>query len=146
MTLEYHKDNYSISTDTAKLDISLIHDFLSNSYWAKNIPRDILQKSIQHSLNYGVYLNDSQIGYARVLTDFATFAYLADVFIVEAHRKKGLSRWLMECMMAHPEPQNIRIWMLKTSDAHGLYEKFGFAAPENPGSIMEKRVIKNYPA
>ena len=145
MILEYQKDNYFISTDAAKLDLKLIHDFLSNSYWAKNIPRDVLEKSIRHSLNYGVYLNVSQIGYARVLTDYATFAYLADVFIVEEHRKKGLSKWLMECILTHPEIQKIRTWMLKTTDAHGLYKKFGFNPPENPNSIMEKRVVKSYP-
>ena len=146
MILQYQKDNFTVSTDPAKLDRTLIHDFLSNSYWAKNMPREILEKSIKHSLNYGVYLEDSQIGYARVLTDYATFAYLADVFIIETHRRKGLSKWLMECILSHPELQKIRTWMLKTTDAHGLYEKFGFGPPEKPSSIMEKRVVKNYPA
>lgn len=145
MALEYQKEDYSISTDPAKLDISLIHDFLANSYWAKNIPRDVLEKSIDHCLNYGVYADNELIGYARVLTDYSTFAYLADVFIIEEHRGKGLSKWLMECILIHPGLQNIRTWMLKTHDAHGLYEKYGFTAPENPGSIMEKRVVKSYP-
>lgn len=145
MVLEYQKENYFISTDPVKLDITVIHDFLSNSYWAKNMPRDVLEKSIKNSLNYGLFINGSQIGYARVLTDFSTFAYLADVFIIEAYRNKGLSKWLMECILSHPELQKIRTWMLKTSDAHGLYEKFGFKAPESPNSIMEKRVVKNYP-
>jgi GNAT superfamily N-acetyltransferase len=145
MILQYQKDNFSISTDPEKLDLTLIHNFLSNSYWAKNMPREVLEKSVRHSLNYGVYLNGSQIGYARVLTDYATFAYLADVFIIEAHRKKGLSKWLMECILAHPELQKIRTWMLKTTDAHGLYAKFGFNPPERPDSIMEKRVVKSYP-
>lgn len=145
MNLEYRKNDYLISTDTSKLDIDSIHKFLAGSYWAKNMPRDVLEKSIMNSLNYGVYSGDNLIGYARVQTDYATFAYLADVFIVEEYRGKGLSKWLMECLLAHPELENIRTWMLKTEDAHGLYEKFGFAAPEKPASIMEKRVVKSYP-
>jgi GNAT superfamily N-acetyltransferase len=144
MILEYQKENYSISTDPSKLDISVIHDFLANTYWAKNIPRDILEKSIDNSLNYGIYSGTSQIGYARVVTDFSTFAYLADVFIVKEQRQKGLSKWLMECILDNPELLNIRSWLLKTSDVHGLYEKFGFTAPASPDSIMEKRVIKDY--
>lgn len=110
----------------------------------KNIPRDVLEKSIDNCVNYGVYTDNVLIGYARVLTDHSTFAYLADVFIIEEHRGKGLSKWLMECMLAHPELQNIRTWMLKTQDTHGLYEKYGFSTPENPDSIMGKRVVKSY--
>jgi GNAT superfamily N-acetyltransferase len=145
MALVYQREDYSISTDPAKLDIGSIHDFLANSYWAKNIPLDVLKKSIGNCLNYGVFTENAQIGYARVLTDYSTFAYLADVFIIEEHRGKGLSKWLMECILAHPELKNIRTWMLKTHEAHGLYEKYGFSAPEKPETIMEKRVVKNYP-
>ena len=146
MTLEYKKEYFSISTDPAKLDVSVIHNFLANSYWAKNIPRDVLEKSINNCVNYGVYTDNALIGYARVLTDFSTVAYLADVFIIEEYRGKGLAKWLMECILAHPELQHIRTWMLKTHDAHGLYEKYGFSAPEKPDTIMEKRIVKNYPA
>ena len=139
MILKFQKENYSISTDPAKLDIDSIHDFLANSDWAKNIPLDVVKKSIDNCLNYGVYIDNSLIGYARVLTDYSTFAYLADVFILEEHRGKGLSKWLLDCILAHPELQDLRTWMLKTQDAHGLYEKFGFNVASNPEQIMEKK-------
>lgn len=146
MVLEYQKDGYSISTDQSKLEIDVIHEFLTSCYWAKNIPFDVVEKSVRNCLSYGVYKDDRMIGFARVLTDYATFAYLADVFILEEFRGRGLSKWLMECMLEHPELQKIRTWMLKTEDAHSLYEKYGFTAPDNPHKIMEKRVLKFYTA
>ena len=145
MILEFQKEDYSISTDPTKLDIDVIHDFLTNSYWAKNIPIGVVQKSVDNCLNYGMYIDNALVGYARVVTDYSTFAYLADVFIIEEHRGKGLSKWLMDSILSHPELQFIRTWMLKTQDTHGLYEKYGFTAPEKPDTIMEKRIVKNYP-
>lgn len=144
MNFEHFKDNYEISTDKSKLQLNVIHNFLRNAYWSENIPLKIVEKSIQNSLCYGVYFGKEQVGFARVITDYATFAYLADVFVLETHRGKGLSKWLMECLLEHPDLQSIRTMMLKTEDAHGLYKKYGFALPDKPERIMEKRVIKSY--
>ena len=124
---EVSKDDYRVSTDPVLLDIDLVHDYLSNqSYLAANIPKEIVQKSISNSLCYGLYFKDKQIGFARLVTDKATFAYLADVFIVESFRGKGLSKWLMEVIQSHPELQGLRRWMLGTRDAHELYGQFGW--------------------
>lgn len=120
---------YAISSDIHQLDITLIHGYLSNeSYWAKGIPLDVVKKSIANSVCFGVYCKQVQVGFARVITDKATFAYLADVFILPAHRGKGLSKWLMEYIQAYPELQGLRRWVLGTRDAHGLYEQFGWKA------------------
>ncbi len=127
LSYEARKGSYFISTDIALLHIEVIHNYLSKeSYWAANIPRTVVEKSISNSLCFGVYDNDIQIGFARLVTDKATFAYLADVFIIEAYQKKGLSKWLMEVIQSHPELQGLRRWMLGTRDAHGLYEQFGW--------------------
>jgi len=124
---ELFKDSYSISTNHAKLDIAVIHQYLSvESYWAQNIPLSVVEKSIANSLCFGLYHNDRQIGFARLVTDKATFAYLADVFVLQSHRGKGLSKWLLQAIHAHPELQTLRRWMLGTKDAHGLYEQFGW--------------------
>lgn len=125
---EIKKENYLISTDPTLLNIDVIHQYLSlESYWAMNIPRMVLERSIRNSLCFGVYQEEKQIGFARLITDKATFAYLADVFILEDYRKKGLSKWLMETIQSHPELQGLRRWLLGTRDAHGLYEQFGWA-------------------
>lgn len=125
---EVKNENYLISTDPALLNIDVIHQYLSlESYWAMNIPRMVLERSIRNSLCFGVYQEEKQIGFARLITDKATFAYLADVFILEDYRKKGLSKWLMETIQSHPELQGLRRWLLGTRDAHGLYEQFGWA-------------------
>ena len=119
--------NYLVSTDPSLLNVNIIHDYLSKeSYWAQNIPKAVVEKSIRNSFCFGLYHHDRQIGFARLITDKATFAYLADVFILEEYRKKGLSKWLMEIIHAHPELQGLRRWVLGTRDAHGLYEKFGW--------------------
>jgi GNAT superfamily N-acetyltransferase len=124
---EARKDEYFISTDSSLLNIDIIHNYLSReSYWAQNIPRQVVEKSISNSLCFGLYHLDKQIGFARLVTDKATFAYLADVFILDEYRKKGLSKWLMETIQAHPDLQGLRRWMLGTKDAHGLYEQFGW--------------------
>lgn len=121
------KDDYFISTDSSLLNIDVIYNYLSaESYWAKNIPKDLVIKSIINSLCFGLYHQQKQIGFARVITDKTTFAYLADVFILEEYRKKGLSSWLIETIQANPDLQGLRRWMLGTRDAHGLYEKLGW--------------------
>jgi len=121
------KDQYLVSTDLSLLNIDVIHNYLSKeSYWAKNIPREIVERSISNSLCFGLYEKGKQVGFARLVTDKATFAYLADVFILEEYRGKGLAKWLMEAIQAHPELQALRRWMLGTRDAHSLYEQFGW--------------------
>ncbi len=136
--MEFRNGNFLISTDKAKLQLPIIHDFLANSsFWAKNVPLAVVQKAIANSLCFGVYEDDQQIGFARVTSDYATFAYLADVFILESHRGRGLSKWLMSCIVAHPELQGLRRWMLATRDAHGLYAQYGFRELEKPERFME---------
>ena len=122
-----NKDDYFISTDPSLLEQDIIYNYLSEeSYWAKNIPRDVVEKSISNSLCFGIYHHNSQIGFARLVTDKSTFAYLADVFIIPEYRGKGLSKWLMQVIHAHPEMQGLRRWLLGTRDAHGLYEQLGW--------------------
>jgi len=119
--------HYSITTDGEAMDIATIHRYLSEeSYWAKHIPIELVQKSIKHSLCFGIFDGSKQIGFARVITDHTCFAYLADVFVLPAHRGQGLSKWLMETIHAHPDLQGLRRWMLFTQDAHGLYKQFGW--------------------
>ena len=129
--------DYTFSTDKAKLDVKVIHDFLSNSYWAKNIPIEIVKRSIENSLCFGVFHHNKQVGFARVVSDYATFGYLADVFISEEHRGKGLSKKLMEHIVAHPQLQGLRRFCLGTKDAHKLYEQFGFTVIKAPERFME---------
>jgi N-acetylglutamate synthase-like GNAT family acetyltransferase len=128
-----------ISTDKSKLDVGLIHDFLRRSYWAEDIPLAIVEKSIANSLCFGIYEGASQVGFARVITDYATFGYVADVFIVPAKQKQGLGKKLMAFIMTYPALQGLRRWHLLTLDAQGLYEKVGFKTPANPEHHMEKR-------
>jgi GNAT superfamily N-acetyltransferase len=140
------KDGLVISTDKTKLDVPFIHNYLCNeSYWAKNIPVDIVRKSITGSFCFGLYDKEKQIGFARVITDHATFGYLADVFIIEAYRGKGSSKWMMTEIMNHPELQGFRRWLLATKDAHGLYKQFGFEPLDNPDRIMGLRPFTEYP-
>lgn len=124
---EFEKEGYTISTDRARLDMAVIHQYLSEeSYWARNIPLELVKRSIDHSLCFSLYHHEKQIGFARLITDKATFAYLADVFIAESYRGKGLSKWLVQTIHAHPDVQGLRRWMLGTRDAHGLYAQFGW--------------------
>jgi GNAT superfamily N-acetyltransferase len=134
---EWRRGDFLISTDKARLDRGLVGKFLAGSYWARGIPPQIVEKSIDHSLCFGVYRGSEQVGFARVITDFATFAYLADVFIIEESRGTGLGVWLVEVIMNHPELQGLRRWMLATRDAHGLYRKVGFTGLAQPERIME---------
>ena len=137
--IEHNVDGFAISTDAARLDLGVIHEFLSTkSYWAEGVPREVVARSIANSLCFGIYDGARQIGFARVVTDYATFAYLADVFIVESYRKRGLSKALMEFILAHPHLQGLRRWLLGTADAHGLYRKFGFTEPRYPERQMER--------
>ena len=123
------KDGYLISTDPARLDIPMIHQYLAEeSYWAKKIPVEVVRKSIANSFCFGVYHQDTQVGLARLVTDKATFAYLCDVFILKEHRGKGLSKWLLGAIHTHPDMQGLRRWMLGTRDAHGLYAQFGWVS------------------
>lgn len=136
---EYCKDNYTISTNKKKLDLFLIHRFLTESYWSKGITIDKVKNSITNSLCFGVYDGTKQVGFARVVTDYSVFGYLADVFIINEYRGNGLSKWLMECTVNHPDVKDLRTWMLATKDAHGLYGKFGFKPLEEPEKYMRKR-------
>ncbi len=126
-----------MSTDPARLDLDVIHSFLTTSYWAAGIPRETVGRSLAHSLCFGLYDGDAQVGMARVVSDYATFAYLADVFVLESHRGQGLGRWIVGCVMAHPDLQGLRVWRLATRDAHGLYRRFGFGPPLRPETHME---------
>ena len=135
--VEYHSGSYTVSTDRSRLDLTLIHDFLAHrSYWAQGIDRDVVARAIEHSLPFGVYEGHQQVGFARVLTDYAVFAYLMDVFILESHRGRGLGKWLVACIIAHPALQGLRRWMLATHDAHGLYRRYGFAPLEHPAHYL----------
>lgn len=126
MITEYQRGGYVISTDKSKLNLHFIHDFLSNSsYWAQGRPLATVQKSIEGSLCFGVYAGTEQVGFARVVTDYATFAWLCDVFIVETHRGQGLGKWLVECVVAHPELQRLKLFVLATTSAHELYQRYG---------------------
>lgn len=139
------KEGFEISTDRSKLDIAVIHDYLSNkSYWAKNIPVELVQKSIEGSICFAVYHNNRQVGFARMVSDCATFSYLADVFIIDEYRGRGLSKWLMEEIINYPAFQTLRRWMLATSDAHGLYKQFGFTDLDKPERIMQRLKIDPY--
>ena len=137
-THEGRRDAYLVSTDKTKLDLSAVHGYLTAAYWAKGIPLEVVKRSIEHSLCFGVYAGERQVGFARVVTDHATFAYLADVFILEEFRGRGLSKWLMEGILSHPVLQGLRRWHLVTRDAHGLYRRYGFADLKNPALHMEK--------
>ena len=137
--LEFYRDDFTISTDPARLDLAVIHDFLANqSYWVPGIAFRFVEVSIEHSLNFGLYHDGKQIGFARLLTDYVRFAYLMDVFILEEYRGKGLGKWLMDCVFNHPALQDVRRWMLATWDAHDLYARYGFEPLARPDRFMER--------
>lgn len=138
MIFEEKKDSYLISTNKAKLNAELIHDYLCNeSYWANGIPFETVKKSIENSTCFGVYSGNEQVGFARVISDLATIGYIGDVFIISSHRGKGLSKWLMECILKHPALRNFRRWFLITRDAHDLYRQYGFTGLQKPQNYME---------
>jgi GNAT superfamily N-acetyltransferase len=137
MSEEWRRAGYLISTDKERLNVELVHEFLKGSYWASGIPEEVVRRSIENSLVFGVYTGDEQVGFARVVTDYATFAYLADVFVLAAHRGRGLGEWMIGVITSHPRLQGFRRWMLATRDAHEMYRRYGFAELERPEIFME---------
>jgi len=144
MINEWKRGEYIISTDKSRLDLNIIHSFLTASYWAEGIPLETVQRAIEHSFTLGVYRADQQVGFARLVTDYTTFAYLADVFILEPFRNQGLSKWLLTVMIEHPDLQGLRRWLLATKDAHELYRQFGFTELRWPERFMEVLVPDIY--
>jgi GNAT superfamily N-acetyltransferase len=135
--MEYHRGQFIVTTDRTRLSERLIHEYLSHSYWAEGIPRKTVARSMRNSLCFGLLEGSRQIGFARVITDSATFAYLADVFILEPYRGRGLAKFLMQSILKHPQLQGLRRWVLATRDAHSLYRKFGFMPLAKPDRFME---------
>jgi GNAT superfamily N-acetyltransferase len=138
MVYELHDGEVVVSCDAAKLEHDRIHAFLTASYWAEGVSRETVERSIENSIPFGVYVSGEQVGFARVITDRASYAYLADVYVEEEHRGKGLAKVLMRAVMDHPELQGLRRWLLGTRDAHGLYRQFGFTDLQVPERWMEK--------
>jgi GNAT superfamily N-acetyltransferase len=136
---EWQRGEYTISTNNNRLDIHTIHDFVANqSYWAQGRSIETMQRALDNSLNFGLYKQNLQIGFARVVTDYATFAWIADVFVLPDYRGRGFSKWLMEVILSHPELQAFRRWVLATKDAHTLYARFGFIPLHRPERWMER--------
>jgi N-acetylglutamate synthase-like GNAT family acetyltransferase len=128
---------YEVSTDRSRLDVDAIHRFLTEeAYWSKGRSREVTDRSIENSINFGVYLGDDQVAFARVVTDKCTFAWLADVFVFPEHRGRGVGKLLVEAVLAHPDFEGMKRWFLGTADAHELYRRFGFSEPINPGRFM----------
>jgi GNAT superfamily N-acetyltransferase len=138
MHTEWKRNELIVSTDPARQDVDAIHAYLTRAYWCEGIPREIVERAVQNSLGFGLFDGAAQIGFARVVTDYATYAYLCDVYVMESHRGRGLGKWLIECVMAHPQLQSLRRFNLATRDAHGLYERFGFRPLARPESFMER--------
>lgn len=136
--MTWTRDTFTITTDRAQVDAAVVTEFLTTSYWAKGIPAATVRKSIENAMCFLVFDGERQVGFARVITDRATIAYIGDVFIVDGYRGRGLSKWLMACMLGHPELQGLRRWLLATSDAHGLYAQFGFTPLKRPDLFMER--------
>jgi len=142
--LEWRRPGFTLTTERDRVDVAAVHAFLMRSYWAEGVPLEVVRRSIEHSLNFSVWHDAdadapaAQVGFARVVTDYATFAYVGDVFVLEPWRGRGLSRWMMECMVAHPELQGFRRWALLTRDAHGLYARLGFTPLARPDRWMER--------
>ncbi len=137
---QWSRDGFQVSTDPARLDLDVMHGFLRTAYWSVNIPRDLVERAVAGSLNFGLYTAGEQAGYARVVSDKATFAWICDVFVLEPYRGRGLGRWLITCVMGHPELQGLRRWMLATADVQDLYRPFGFEVPDEPGRLMARRL------
>jgi GNAT superfamily N-acetyltransferase len=137
MSTAMHRGEYTITTDRDRFDLAAIHRFLAKSYWSPGVPIAIVERSIANSLCFGLFHGRDQVGFARVITDKATFAYLSDVYVLESHRGKGLSKWLLEAIRGHEDLQGLRRFMLSTRDAHGLYSQFGFTELASPSRMME---------
>ncbi len=142
--MKFENDEFSITNDRQLLDLALIHGFLRESYWAKGIPIETLSKALDNSLCFGLFQGERQVGFCRVVTDHATFAYLADVFVIKSCQGRGLGKWLIACVLAHPELQGLRRWLLATADAHGLYQQNGFVPLGKPERFMEINVPDIY--
>jgi GNAT superfamily N-acetyltransferase len=138
------RGEYTITTENDRLDVNAIHGYLTTSYWSPGVPKETVERSIANSLCFGLFHGPHQVGLARVITDKATFAYLADVYVLEPHRCKGLSKWMLEVIRDHQELQGLRRFMLATSDAHGLYAQFGFTPLANPSRMMEIHALNVY--
>jgi GNAT superfamily N-acetyltransferase len=138
MHTEWKRDQLLISTNPAKLDVDAIHAFLTRAYWCEGIPRNLVERAVRHSLCFGLFDGVAQVGLARVVTDYTVFAYLCDVYVLESHRNRGLGKWLIECVMAHPQLQGLRRFNLATRDAHRLYAQFGFQPLRQPEAHMER--------
>ena len=136
-TLVDIEDGFTVTTDPARLDLDMIHGFLTQSYWAKGIPRELVERALRHSLCFGAFEGDRQVGFTRVISDFATHAYVSDVFVLPSHRGRGVGTRLMAAVRAHPDLQGLRRWTLFTRDAHNLYRKFGFKEARYPERLME---------
>lgn len=137
--LEVSRNGFVISTDKSRLDIAAMHDFLSKeAYWSLNVPIAIIAKTVENALNFGLYEGEKQIGYAKIISDYATIAYLGDVYVLPEYRGRGLSKWLMETVHSHPQLQGLRRWILLTGDAHGLYRQFGWTDIAAPEKWMER--------
>ena len=142
---EDRRGEFVLSTDPKIINLDLVHSFLTNCYWAKGIPREVVARSIQNSLCFGIYKQGEQVAFARVISDFATYAYIGDVFVLETFRGNGLGKWMMESIMQHPRLQGLRLWSLVTGDAHGLYKQFGFrqlSAPEKHMEVHDPEVYR----
>ncbi len=137
--MEWQRYEFRVSTDPRLLQLAVIHDFLRQTYWAKDISEAQVRKALDGALCFGLYRDEQQIGLARVITDQATFAYLSDVFVLEEFQGQGLGQWLVSCILAHPELQGLRRILLATQDAHGLYRKLGFNELSQPEQMMEIR-------
>ena len=135
--IEVTRGEYLVSTDKARIDVAAVHAFLATAYWSPGIPEETVRRAIHGSLCFGIYHGAEQVGFARVITDQATYAYLSDVYVLDAHRGRGLAKWLMEVIMSHPELQGLRRFSLSTRDAHALYAQFGFEVVGNPDRQME---------
>jgi GNAT superfamily N-acetyltransferase len=139
MRKEWRYDGYVISTDASRLDLRTVYNFLKTSYWAAGVPFEVVERSVRNSMVFGVYSGEEQVGFARVVTDRATFAYLADVFVLETHRGRGVGKWLMQTIFSHPDLQGLRRFMLATRDAHELYRRHGFDDLGSPQIFMERK-------
>jgi GNAT superfamily N-acetyltransferase len=151
--MEWSRGEFVVSDEPERLDLDVVHGFLTRSYWAEGIPRKTVLRSIAHSIPFGLYHlgapagpagPERQVGFARVVSDHATFAYLADVFVLDSHRGLGLGIWLVECIVAHPELQSLRRWILATKDAHSLYRRFGWGGLASPDRWMERLPAGRY--
>lgn len=134
---EAHRGEYTVTTDRERLDMDGVYAYLSRVYWSEGIPRELVERAVRNSLCFSLFERDRQIGFARVVSDYATFAYLCDVYVLDSHQRRGLGTWMMECVMRHPDLQGLRRWHLTTRDAHALYRKFGFVPLSKPERHME---------